>query len=213
MHPQERNLLRNFLDRFNHIPPQTPDPEANALIHQAVQRPDAAYLLVQQALVQEVGLQQAEQRIQQLEQELQAARSSTASASGGGSFLSGILGGRRGGWTDAPASPSVAPATRSGWGPNEQNAFVAPTPPVQRGGGFGGFLASAAATAAGVAGGALLFEGVKNFMGGQNDTVENTAEFTPDNGLFSSFAPNANNESSDSGFGSDDGDSDNSDFS
>jgi hypothetical protein len=30
---------------------------------------------------------------------------------------------------------------------------------------MGGFLASAAATAAGVAGGALLFEGVKNFMG------------------------------------------------
>ncbi|CAK0752707.1 DUF2076 domain-containing protein [Gammaproteobacteria bacterium] len=195
MLPQEREILTSFLDRFSRIPPQTPDPEASALIRQAVRRPDAAYLLVQQALVQEIGLQQAEQRIQELEQELQAARAAAAStptAQGKSSFLGGMLGGggRRGGWSDAPVAPPAAPPIRSSWGGQSGPTSYASTAPMQQsGGGFGGFLASAAATAAGVAGGALLFQGVKNLMGGQNDTGVSTAGLNANDG--GSFLPSA----------------------
>ena len=187
MHPQERELLVNFLDRLARIPPQATDPEADAIIRQSVRRPDAVYLLVQQALVQEIGLQQAEHRIQALEQELQAARAAASSGAAPirGGFLGGLLGGgggQRRGWSDAPVTPPAG----SGWGrgPSSFAPPMAAAPVAQSGGGVGGFLATAAATAAGVAGGALLFEGVKNLMGGESNTGGNfdtSSGFTPGN--------------------------------
>ncbi|CAK0750050.1 conserved hypothetical protein [Gammaproteobacteria bacterium] len=218
MLPQEREILTNFLNRFSNIPPQSPDPEANALIRQAIRRPDAAYLLVQQALVHEIGLQQAEQRIQELEQELQSTRAAVAPVPGAaqGSFLGNMLGKRRGGWSDAP----VAPPVRNGW--NQGPTFAPPSAPImQRGGGVGGFLASAAATAAGVAGGALLFEGVRNFMGGSStsgasaspaDLNTGDSGFLPDpvqtvnTGNDSAFLTEANTDQNTGGWG-DGGDS------
>ncbi|WP_454914745.1 DUF2076 domain-containing protein [Xanthobacter sediminis] len=49
--------------------------------------------------------------------------------------------------------------------------------PMQQHGGFGGggFLQSALATAAGVAGGALLFDGIKNMMSGGEGTIAQSA--------------------------------------
>jgi len=196
MLPQEREILTDFLGRFNNIPPQSPDPEANALIRQAVRRPDAAYLLVQQALVHEIGLQQAEQRIQELERELQSARAAAPPAQGPAqsSFLGSMLGKRRGGWSDAPAAPSPA---RNEWG--QQGSSFSPPPMEQRSSsGVGSFLASAAATAAGVAGGALLFQGVKNFMGGSGSTRADASAAesnTNDSGFFPSSSQNTNNGS------------------
>ena len=169
MHPQERDLLVNFLERFQRLPAQTPDTEADALIRQAIRRPDAAYLLIQQAIVQEIGLQRAEQRIRQLEQELQQARGAVSPQESGG-FLGGLFGGggrTTGGWTDTPPPPL----------PQSQSWGQAGAPPVRSGSGFGSFLASAAAAAAGVAGGALLFEGVRSFIdGGSESPSPPTAE-------------------------------------
>ncbi len=231
MHPQERELLTNFLDRFTRLPPQTPDPEADAMIRRAVRRPDAAYLLVQQALVHEIGLQQAEQRIQEMEQRIQTLEAERAAAtpSRGGGFLGGILGGgqsgQRRGWSDAPVASPPPPPTHSGWG-SVPSAGPSSFAPPARGGGGMGFLGTAAATVAGVAGGALLFEGVKNFMNGPSSTGNlNTSNSSPaptpdqtasnnDNNSFiaddaqsSAWGESTGESSADSGWGDSGGDS------
>jgi len=173
MNPQERDILLSFLNRFNQIPTQFPEPEADHLIRQAIgRRPDALYVLVQKAVLQEMGLQQAEQKIQELENALRAAQTTHKPAQSGG-FLGNIFGSgsntgqRRGGWSDDP-STTVAPNSPI---QNRWDSSYAPPPPApvqpSRGGGMGGFLTAAAATAAGVAGGALLFQGAKSFFGGQ----------------------------------------------
>lgn len=205
MLPEERQLLTDFLNRFNQIPQQSPDPEANAIIRQSIRRPDAAYLLVQQAMLQEIGLRQAEQRIQALEQELQAVRnaSNSPTTQGRSSFLGGFTGGgsRRGGWTDAPVTNVAPTPPTSSW-----NQEVSQQP-MRQGGGFGSFLATAAATVAGVAGGALLFDSIQNFMNDQDTTnVADKGEIDADavraaddgdgGGLFDSSTVSENSDNS-----------------
>jgi len=60
LNPQERALLQEFLQRLIQIRGIEKDPHADALIAQAVaQQPDAAYLLVQRALLLEQALDAA----------------------------------------------------------------------------------------------------------------------------------------------------------
>ncbi|CAK0740625.1 DUF2076 domain-containing protein [Gammaproteobacteria bacterium] len=176
MNPQERDILLSFLSRFNQIPVQFPEPEADHLIRQAIgRRPDALYLLVQKAVLQEMALQQAEQKIQELENALRAAQTTQKPVQSSG-FLGSVFGSgsstgrRRGGWGDDPDTTVASnPPIQNRW----DSGYAPPPPaPVQpsRGGGMGGFLTAAAATAAGVAGGALLFQGVKSFFGGNEST-------------------------------------------
>jgi hypothetical protein len=178
MTPQEKDLLTTLLDRLRNAPRQSKDPEADTLIRQALaDQPDLPYYLVQTVLIQDLSLHQAQQRIGDLEKQLadaqQAAKPSV------GSFLGGLFGSR----PQAPAAPPPA-------GPWTRSPQVAAAPPAQpygqpgyaqpgygqapAGGGFmgggmagggSGFLRSAAATAAGVAGGALLFQGIESLFG------------------------------------------------
>jgi hypothetical protein len=157
MQSEERELISGLFGRLQPFEGQPRDSEAEAMIKEAVARqPAAPYLLVQTVLVQEQALKAAQERIAELE-----AKSGAAAPA-----ASGFLGSapKIGPWgaaqPDAPAAgaaprPSV-PSTRS-----PLQAAVAP----QQGGGGGGFLRTAMATAAGVAGGALLFEGIRNLMG------------------------------------------------
>jgi hypothetical protein len=185
MNPQEKELLTTLLDRVKNAPRQDKDPEADALIRQAMAaQPDLPYYLTQTVLIQDLSLHQAQQRIADLEKQLtdaqQAAKPSV------GSFLGGLFGSRPPAQASGPAQagpPQAGPWTRS--------PQVAAAPPAQpygqpgyapqpgygqqpMGGGFmgggmggagGGFLRSAAATAAGVAGGALLFQGISSLFG------------------------------------------------
>ena len=185
MDPQEKELLTTLLDRVKNAPRQDKDPEADTLIRQAMAaQPDLPYYLTQTVLIQDLSLHQAQQRIADLEKQLadaqQAAKPSV------GSFLGGLFGSRPPAQASDPAQagpPQAGPWTRS--------PQVAAAPPVQpygqpgyaqqpgygqqpMGGGFmgggmggagGGFLRSAAATAAGVAGGALLFQGIESLFG------------------------------------------------
>jgi len=187
MNPQEKELLTTLLDRVKNAPRQDKDPEADALIRQAMAaQPDLPYYLTQTVLIQDLSLHQAQQRIADLEKQLadaqQAAKPSV------GSFLGGLFGSRPPAQASGPAQagpPQAGPWTRS--------PQVAAAPPAQPygqpgyapqpgygqqpmgGGGFmggggmggagGGFLRSAAATAAGVAGGALLFQGISSLFG------------------------------------------------
>ncbi len=155
MTPQEHQLLSGFLNNLTTARAQSIDPEADRLIRDAFSRqPQAAYLVVQQALMQQMSVQEAQHRIAELEQQLRDAR---GGASGTSSFL--------GGAAQAPGAGSPPPTAPSGWG----NPATAPGAP--RSSGFGNFLRSAATTAAGVAGGAMLFQGIENLFGGHRGVL------------------------------------------
>lgn len=153
MQAEERKLISGLFGRLQPFEAQPRDSEAEAMIKEGVARqPGAPYLLVQTVLVQEQALKAAQERIAELE----------AKAGGAAPAASGFLGSapKIGPWGAAqPAAPAAprpsVPSTRS-----PLQAALAP----QQGGG-GGFLRTAMATAAGVAGGALLFEGIRNLMG------------------------------------------------
>jgi hypothetical protein len=146
MQAEERDLITGLFDRLRPFDSQPRDPEVERLIANFISRqPSAAYLLTQTVLVQEQALKGAQERIAELESRVGAG---AAPASG---FLASAP--KIGPWG---AAPGAVPATRS-----PLQAAVAPQPP----GGGGSFLRSALATAAGVAGGALLFEGIRNMMG------------------------------------------------
>jgi hypothetical protein len=152
MQQQERELIAGLFGRLQPFESQPRDAEAEALIKEYVARqPASPYLLVQAVLVQEQALKAAQERIAELEAKVGAQPSS--------SFLGGAP--RTGPWGAQPSAqpepPPPAPATRS-----PLQAALSPQPA----GGGGGFLRTALATAAGVAGGALLFEGIRNLMGG-----------------------------------------------
>ena len=71
MTPQEKELLTTLLDRLKNAPTQAKDPEADALIRQAIaERPDLPYYLVQTVLIQDLSLHQAQQRLADLEKQL-----------------------------------------------------------------------------------------------------------------------------------------------
>ncbi|MDB5366326.1 MAG: putative periplasmic ligand-binding sensor protein [Rhodospirillales bacterium] len=169
MTPQERDLLTQLIDRLRAAPPQQKDPEAEQLIRDAVRLvPDAPYLLAQTVLMQDFALNQAQQRIQDLER-----RVAQPAAQGGGSFLGGLFGGgasrpqppaAAGPWGGAPQGPGQQQAQPQGQ-PQPQYA----APPAQAFAPQGqqpSFLRSAATTAVGIAGGALLFQGLSSMFGG-----------------------------------------------
>jgi hypothetical protein len=169
MTPQEKDLISQLLDRLKQAGGQPKDPEAEALIKAAVQaQPDATYLLVQTALIQNMSLEGAQARIQELEREVVQAKE--AAAAKPTSFLGGLLGG---GSRPAPqpvqpmaSRPGSVPQT-GGYAPQPQQQGFAQQPPMaQAAGGGSSFLRTAAMTAAGVAGGALLFHGISSMMGG-----------------------------------------------
>lgn len=183
MNSDERQLITDLFSRMQSHGLAEKDTQAAALIAERVRAmPDAPYMLVQSVLVQEMALQQADQRIRDLEDqlaELEQQRVPAASA-GGGSFLGGLFGGspspaprptargsvpamgvRPTAGSRSPASPASAP---SPWG-NAAGANPG-SPPQAAPAAGGGFMRSAMTTAAGVAGGMLLADGIRNMMNG-----------------------------------------------
>ena len=185
MTPQERDLITTLLQRLKDTTRsgQPKDPEADALIRQSMRdTPDAPYYLVQTVLIQDLSLHQAQNRIAELEQQI--AESSQKSS---GSFLGGLFGSREPSPPPAAQSggpwsrgPQVAPPPGGGQPGYAQQGYPPQQGYPQQGGGMmggsmggmmgggaagGGFLRSAAATAAGIAGGALLFQGISSLFG------------------------------------------------
>ncbi len=73
MTPQERQLLESLALRISNTPPPQKDPEADHMIQERIgSRPDALYILAQTALIQEMALNQANERLHDLQQELYA---------------------------------------------------------------------------------------------------------------------------------------------
>jgi hypothetical protein len=166
MTPEERNLIQTVLQRIEAAAGsgQPLDAESDRLIREAFQRqPAAPYLAVQALLVQDHALRQAQARIGQLEADLarsrsKAAAAATAPANGSTSFLGTALRDGPLGASQAvpPPLPSMPPASGL-------------APAMSQGAG-GGFLRGALTTAAGVAGGALLFEGIGSLLHGAPGT-------------------------------------------
>jgi hypothetical protein len=172
MTPQEKDLIQSVFDRLTHSGVGQKDAEAEVVIREYMQHvPDAAYGLVQAVIVQEMGLNQATARINELQRQLDEARAH-APVTGSGNFLGGASpwgGGSvpRSGSPQpqpnyAPAAPAYAPQPQayapqpaaSPWGPQQQPSAA------------GGFLRNAATMAAGVAGGTLIAEGLSGLFGG-----------------------------------------------
>jgi len=154
MSPEERHLLAGLFERTRKAAEAPRDREAEEFINREVKaQPAAPYLLAQTVIVQEQALEGANARIGELEAQVKALE---AKASGG--FLGGFLGGR-GAARPAPQQPSGP------WG--QSPGYPAPPPPLQ---GYapepagGGFLRGALGTAAGVAGGVLLADSIRNLF-------------------------------------------------
>jgi hypothetical protein len=170
MTPQEQQLVEELFDRLAQVENLPRDPEAERLIAQGLSSaPHAVYALTQTALIQDEALKRANARIEELQAELEGTSASDAQR---GSFLDSmrdaVLGPR------APARgsvPSVRPgAPSAGYGPQgEPPDYPPPTPPGYGGGvpfgGGGSFLGSAASTAAGVIGGALMLDSIRSMFG------------------------------------------------
>jgi uncharacterized protein len=176
MTPQERDLITIFLDRLHKTEGQLRDPEAEALIRETTTgRPDAPYFLVQTVLIQDLSLHNAQNMITDLEAQLtETKRASSASPSflGGPSFLGAVFGrdepsGSVRTSTVPPGGPGTGPplaaTPQPGYAPEQSSAARSASGAGLMGG--GGFLRSAATTAAGIAGGALLFEGIQSMFG------------------------------------------------
>jgi uncharacterized protein len=161
MTPQERELVTRLIARLSQQAGEPKDAEADALIRQAVgAQPDAPYLLVQTVLIQDMALDSAHSRIAELERRLTQATAAAQPAS--------FLGGRgsvpsAGVW--AHSAPPAA-STASAWSQSTASspASVAPARTQLATGTGSSFLRKAASTAAGIAGGALLFEGIRSLF-------------------------------------------------
>ncbi len=187
MTPDEKSLLGRFLQDLTQARGGLKDAEASDLIDRSLRaNPDAAYLLVQHAIIADQALHAAQDRISQLEGQLQGSQPSGqgASGQGGDSFLGG-----GGPWQSGQQSYPQQGYAQQGYAqqgyPQQAYAQQPPQPayqpPPQRGGllgglfgggqpaqpgGFGSFLRTAGTTAAGVAGGEFLFSGLSNMFGG-----------------------------------------------
>jgi uncharacterized protein len=161
MTPQERDLITALLTRLQQQANQPKDAEAEALIRQGMAaQPDAPYLLAQTVLIQDMALHSAQDRITALEQQsaAKAAPPPTSFLPGRGSVPAA------GPWAHAtPAQPPAAAAAPVWTGATA--AAPMPSAPQMLAGGGSGFLRQAATTAAGIAGGALLFEGIQSLFG------------------------------------------------
>ncbi|WP_149540799.1 DUF2076 domain-containing protein [Siccirubricoccus phaeus] len=174
MNDEERRIITQFVERIagvapapsasasarpwggGSVPQTAPnlppvDREADALIADLFARyPEARYRIAQTAFVQEAALVEAQNRLRQMEWELENARREAQAAQQaprGGGLFGGMFGG--GGGNQRPAAP-MPPPPQPVYPPGYNPGMLQP----QRSG--PGFLGTALTTAAGVAGGMVL---------------------------------------------------------
>jgi hypothetical protein len=194
MTSEEQNLIEGLFQRLRQADSPEKDAEAEQLIRaRTAELPSATYLLVQAVLVQEHALANAQTKIAELENRLRAGL--TQSEPGSGSFLSGIsrfFGNKPQPEPTPPPVPQQVPvrqATQPAPPPITVVPQATPYPStVGLGPSSGGsFLQTAMATAAGVAGGQLLFQGIESLIG------HNAGPFGPALGSRGDFYPGGGN--------------------
>lgn len=158
MNTHEREQLVQLLQQLTQAQALQKDSEADALIREASkQQPDAAYLLVQRAMLLDHALQDSRDQISQLQRELDEARSGNSS----GGFLSQYA------WGNASATQSnpspQAPAYPAAPAPSAMSTPPVAAPAASAWG--SGMLGNIATTAAGVVAGGFLFQGIEHMLG------------------------------------------------
>ncbi|UHD47385.1 DUF2076 domain-containing protein [Aureimonas altamirensis] len=165
MNAEEKRLIEGLFTRLGTVEREAAprDGEAEAFIQKRLSdQPAAPYYMAQTIIVQEQALEAAQERIRQLESQPQQ---------GGGGLLGGLFGGGQRGQRAAEPSPQqgrVGGAMPAGtpWGGGASGAQAQPAP--RQG---GGFLAGAAQTAVGVAGGMMLGSMLGSMFGGAGDAI------------------------------------------
>jgi hypothetical protein len=174
MNADERQLITQLFERMRNYGTPEKDREAEALIKEFVRsNPDSVYMLVQSVLVQEQALEASNARIQDLEEQVRSMEEGDRSRGArSGGFLGGFWGNR-----SAPEPRSSVPqvgsrATPTAYGSRDEGRAPwsqSPPPPQAspaQPAASGGFMRSALATAAGVAGGVLVADSIRNMLGG-----------------------------------------------
>jgi hypothetical protein len=196
MTPQERQLIDELFERLASLENSPRDPDAERAIIEGLRRaPHAPYAMVQTVLVQDEALKRANARIEELEAGPPEAhepprgfldnmrdtlfgreerRGSVPSVRPGGQGTSGV-------WGAGPNNPnSPPPPPPPGYGSYGGGPEYAPGPQYGAGPGSGGgsFLGTAAASAAGVIGGAMLLNSIKSMFGPSHGSASASA-FNP----------------------------------
>jgi uncharacterized protein len=187
MTPQEQALISELFDRLTSLENNPRDAEAEREIADGLRRaPHAAYALVQTALIQDEALKRANARIEELEAQFSGGEQEQHQGSFLDSMREAVLGRRE----PRGSVPSVrSPSTQTspmgppplgpppmGQPPFGNSPGYYPQMPGGPGFGSGGpgfgsggsFLGTAASTAAGVVGGALLMDGIRSMFGGHH---------------------------------------------
>jgi uncharacterized protein len=198
MTPEERNLISGLFDRLSQAASQARDAEADQLIRSKVAEiPAAPYLLVQSTLVMQQAVSNAQSRIAALEKQVAEGNSAAGTQQGGGGFLAGVASLFGGGQPHAqpqrttPPPPPPTPLQPAQAQPSQPYGYPPPVPQASGRGGPG-FLQGALTTAAGVAGGALLFQGIENLIG--HNPGPFSGAVTPSGGFLGGETPVENTE-------------------
>ena len=189
MTSQEQQMIDGLIDRIRNTPITDRDPIAANHLQQGLgNNPDAIYILAQTVLVQQQALLQAQTQLQKANSDLAQLRESAGHAPqpSSGSWLDRFFGTNtpsqnqgtpQPGYQNVNTAPQQ-PYPQQGYPPQgypqqgypqqgyAQQGYGAPSAFGQSPGGGGSFLRTAATTAAGVAAGAFLFEGVESMFGG-----------------------------------------------
>ena len=192
MTPQERKLVAELFERLGSLEDAPRDEGAVDAINEGLDRaPNALYALVQTVLVQDEALKRADVRIRELEEQLGGEPPQPQ-----GGFLDNMRDSLLGRREPQGSVPSVRAGNVGGanaWGPAYGQSGAAPQPlqygqpqygqpPQQQQSGGGSFLGTAAATVAGVVGGAMLMNSFKGMFGGQQPGQSQSAFDQPSGG-------------------------------
>jgi len=169
--PQEEQLLNSLVERVNQTQLQEKDPDAEALLNRGLSaNQDALYIMAQTVLVQNIALEQARAQLAQAQQQIAQLQQQVQHPARATSFLGNLLGHH-----DAPPpQPTYLPPQQQGYAPppppppgyDPQYAQPQYGPPQYIPGAQPSFMRGAMQTAAGVAAGALAFEGVEAVLHG-----------------------------------------------
>jgi len=197
MNHEEQTLIDGLFGRLKQAESEGAprDAQAQARIAEHLQQqPSAPYYMAQAILVQEAALKRLDEQNRQLQADLNQARAQVAAtAPSSGGFLSSIFGGGARQPEPQPqraAQPAPAPATSgggwrepaSGFGgpgvaPQQQGFNAAPQAAPARGG-ASSFLGGALQTAAGVAGGVMLAQGISSLFGHHSSQPQEGTEIS-----------------------------------
>ena len=182
--PEDRRAIEGLFDRLAEAERRAPDRdgEAEALIRNELNRhPAAPYYMAQTVVVQQQALEMAERRIEELEAQV-------AQRGERGGLFEGLFDDGRGRQNRPARAP--APRSRGPWDRAGDADDARYDRRMQQAGG-GGFLAGAAQTALGVAGGVLIGNAIASMFGAgaahaaqpaADDSQQDTGSDQQDNG-------------------------------